>query len=802
MKVSYNWLKSLIDFDYSAEDLSVILTGLGLEIEGMESVGGGAVAFEGVVTGRVLSVRPHPNADRLRCCTVDVGKEDILDIVCGAPNVAPGQKVAVALEGAILNPTGSNTPLKIKKGKIRGEDSKGMICAEDELGLGSNHDGIMVLPEDTPIGIAFEKFLFPITDTQIEVAITPNRIDAASHYGIARDIAAFSGLSVRFPDVFPVDKLRDKNPIRIRVENAEKCKIYIGIYIEGVRVGESPDWLKEKLTTVGLRPINSVVDITNYVMMELGQPLHAFDADKISGGEIIIKTLAQDTPFITLDDKERMIVAGSDLIICDAEKPLCIAGVFGGIHSGVTKETRNIFLESAYFDATSVRKTAKHLGISTDSSFRFERGTDPNIVLKASLRAVQLITEITGGTPSEVNEVKLANFPPFEVEVSIQKIQALIGGNPISKAEIIEILNRLEMETLEQTEDIILVKVPQYRVDVQRQQDIVEDILRVYGFNNVKVTDKISFSPQYGKRKDTYALSQKVCDALSAFGLYEIWNNSLTSKKFAGENAVEILNPLSEGLGVMRETLLWGGLEVIQYNQNRQNESLSIYEFGKIYWQSAGENGKKYHEKEMLSIWLTGNRQPFHWEQKAIASTLYSLTSIVEKLSALLGLKGEIRECSHAEMDYALEWVVKKQPLIIWGKVTHNAQTKMDIRNEVFYLTADWEKLVKRYFEQEVIFQPLSPYPGISRDISMIIPEKETYENIRKAVLQINPLIKSVELLDVYRGKNIAEGKKSYLISLFIQDENGTLSDTTVDKIRDKTCKILENRIGAEIRVG
>lgn len=790
-----------MDFPYSPDDLSVILTGLGLEIENIEPIGGKEVSFEKVLTGQVLTVRQHPNADRLRCCTVSVGGPEILNIVCGAPNVAEGQKVGVAIEGAILNPTGSSEPLKIKKGKIRGEESQGMICAEDELGLGINHDGIMVLPEDTPLGIPLEKILFPITDTQLEVAITPNRIDAASHYGVARDIAAFSGLPLTFPEVFPSEKCSGKNPIQITIADEDKCKRYSGIYIKGVTVTESPEWLKEKLTAVGLRPINSVVDITNYVMMELGQPLHAFDADKIAGNTILVRSLSDSEKFVTLDEKERVIQADTDLMICDGDKPLCIAGVFGGINSGVTTETRNIFLESAYFDATTVRKTAKRLGISTDSSFRFERGADPNMTILASLRAVKLITEIAGGTPSEISEVKLADFPPFEVDLSIKKIQTLIGKE-IPKSEIVGILHRLEMETEEKNEDLILVKVPQYRVDVQRPQDIAEDILRVYGFNNVAFSDKISFSPQSGNRQNVHRLSQLICNALSAFGLYEIWNNSLTARKYASENAVEMLNPLSEELAVMRESLLWGALEVIQYNQNRQNDSLSLYEMGKIYWKSEKEEGVKYHEQELLGIWLTGAKHPFHWEQKAPETSLFTLSKVVEKLAGILKIQGEIRECLHPEMDYALEYLVKKQRVFVWGKVKHEAQTQLDIRNEVFYLIGDWAKMVKLYFDQTVIYKSLSLYPGISRDISMLIPEKETYENIRKAVLQVNPLIKTVALHDVYRGKNIADGKKSYLISLFIQDENGTLGDAVADKIWEKVCKTLENRIGAEIRKG
>lgn len=803
MKISYNWLKQYIDISHSPQELDALLTSVGLEIEGIEMAGGQDFTFEKVVVGLVKTVIQHPNADRLRVCTVDVAAADLLTIVCGAPNVAEGQKVAVALEGAVLHPTGSTEPLKIKRGKMRGQESQGMICAEDELGLGTNHEGIMILAEDAEIGTALEKILTANSDFELDVAITPNRIDAASHIGVAREIAALLDIPLKRPAIFDKTLLKNPNPIAIEIQAPEKCKRYTGVYIKGIEVKESPDWLKERLTSIGLRPINSIVDITNFVLMETGQPLHAFDADKLKGNQILVRTLAKNQKFTTLDEKERDLLAENDLMICDAETPHCIAGVFGGAASGVTLETKNIFLESAYFDPTSVRKTAKRLGISTDSSFRFERGADPNATEYAALRALHLITEIAGGEASVITDVKLADFAPFEVNLSIAKTWTIIGKQ-IPRAEIIDILHRLEMETEEDGGDIIKVKVPQYRVDVQRPQDVMEDILRIYGFDKIESSGKIEFTPHAGAKQDNYRLSQAVANALSSAGFYEMWNNSLSPKKFASENAVEIVNPLSEELAIMRETLLYGALEVIQYNQNRQNEDLALYEFGKTYWKKVNQEGKtSYKEKQWLTMFITGAKQALHWETKQSATTLFTLSKEVERLANLLGIKGEVKEIEHPEMDYALAYTVRKQQVFVYGKVKQSHQQAFDIRNEVFYLIGDWDLMAKLYFEKGIEYQAISQYPGIRRDISMLIPETETFENIRKAVRQVNPqLIKSVDLHDVYKGKNIEEGKKSYLISLFLQDETRTLADSLAEQVWEKVCKTLEHKIGAVIRKG
>lgn len=797
MKLSYNQLKQYTHFTHSPEDLGKLLTSTGLEVEGIERAGGEAYTFSQVVVGHVETVIPHPDADRLRICTVEVGQPEKLTIVCGAPNVAVGQKVPVALVGAILYPIGSTEPLKIKKGKIRGQASEGMICAEDELGIGTNHEGIMILPESAIIGTPLTEVLSKDDDFQLEVAITPNRIDAASHIGAARDIAAVLKTELKMPEIFDKSQLSAPNPISITIEATDLCKRYTGIYIQGVKVQESPDWLKKQLNTIGLRPINNIVDITNYVMMELGQPLHAFDADTLNGNAIVVRTLASNQPFVTLDEKERALLADTDVMICDATAPKCIAGIFGGLHAGVTMQTQNVFLESAYFDATAIRRTAKRLGLSTDSSFRFERGANPLITEFAALRALKLIVEMAGGTPSVVTDVQLADFPPFAVDLSIAKTQSLIG-KAIPREEIIDILQRLDIVVKDSSGDILHLQVPPYRVDVTRPQDVVEEILRIYGFNNVEFPGKMNFTPNTPKRKTAFEMQQIVANMLSNSGFYEIWNNSLTANRFASEKAVNILNPLSEELGVMRETLLNGGLETIRYNQNRQNDNLSLYEFGKTYLKSA--NG--YFEREWLALFITGSKHEMHWETKQPKTSFFTLSREAQRLANLLGIKGECRETTHPEMDYAVEFVSKKKSVFVWGKVAQAALDAFDIHNEVFYMIGDWEAMYALHAENKTVYQAIPPYPGIRRDISMLIPDNETFANIQKTVAQVNPLIKSVELHDVYKGKNIAEGQKSYLISLLIQDETRTLEDTTADKIWEKVCKTLENRIGAAIRIG
>lgn len=796
MKISYNWLKDYIDFTYSPEELGDILTMLGLEVGKIEKVGGVAGNLEGVVVGSVLSAEQHPNADRLRVCKVDVGGEEALNIVCGAPNVAAGQKVAVATVGTVLQPLGADKPFKIKKGKIRGEVSLGMICAEDELGIGTDHDGILVLDEQATIGQPAIDFIEIEQDFVLEIDLTPNRIDGASHFGAARDVAAYMRSQARLPEI-SLDNatLTEENPIPVTIEDEARCRRYTSIYISGVTVTDSPEWMKKRLQAIGLRPINNVVDITNYVLHELGQPMHAFDADQLEGGKIIVKTLPEAQKFVTLDEIERELEPGKDLMICDAEKPLCIAGTMGGVNSGVTEQTQNIFLESAHFDAGSVRKTSKRLGISSDSSFRFERGADPHMTETAALRAASLIVELAGGTASKVADVKLEEFPPYEVALSLPKVNRLIGKE-LGKEAIVEILEHLEMQVTDKG-DILDLKVPRYRVDVQRDVDVIEDILRVYGYNSVEIGTQMQSGVRFGQYRDTFRLKETYANHLSANGLYEVLNNSLVNVEQAEDEAVFIVNPLGPDTGLMRQSLMPGILENIQFNQNRQNEDLAVYEFGKTYWED--EDG--YNEHEWLAIAVTGKRHPEHYAEKGGKVELGTLTREVERLQQWFGFRGELEETEQPDLAYGLALVVGDEEILWYGKVAEETAEEYDLRNEVFFLIADWPALIDLYYDSAPKYQPIPQYPGIRRDFSMLIDETVAFDEIRKVILKANPkLIRAVDLHDVYRGKGIPAGKKSYLVSIELRDDNKTLADKAAEKISQRAVQLLGKELGAEIR--
>ncbi|MEL6132020.1 MAG: phenylalanine--tRNA ligase subunit beta [Bacteroidota bacterium] len=798
MKVSYNWLKQYIDFDYTPTELKNILTMLGLEVGKYEEVGGIPGNLEGIVVGHVLSAAQHPNADKLKVTTVDIGQDEPLHIVCGAPNVAAGQKVPVATIGTMLYPFGKPEAegFKIKKGKIRGEVSMGMICAEDEMGLGASHDGIMVLDEDVTPGTPFREVVDLDQDFVLEIDLTPNRVDGSHHYGVARDVAAYMRTKPRLPEL-KLDKvnLTKKNPIPVTIGDPERCKRYVSIYLEGVEVKESPDWLKQRLQNIGLRPINNVVDITNFVLHELGQPLHAFDADQIGGGQIIVNTLPEKQKFTTLDDIERQLLPEVDLMINDGEKPLCIAGTMGGLNSGVTFETKNIFLESAYFDPGTVRKTAKRLGINSDSSFRFERGVDPAMTKIAAIRAADLIMELAGGVPSEVVDQQVADFPHFEVALSVKKAQRLIGKQ-VSREEIIEILKALEIE-VEGTGDVLSLKVPPYRVDVQRDVDVIEDVLRVYGYNNVEIPTKLNANLSFDQYRDVYSLKETYANYLSANGFYEIMNNSLVSASYGDDKAVPIVNPLSEELGIMRQSLLPGALEVVLYNQNRQIEGLAIYEFGKTYKLA----GNGYDEKEWLALTVSGAKHPMHYASRAPKATLETLTREVERLQTWMGFTGKTRECEDSMFDYGLEMVVGGKALLKYGKVNTEMGERFKLQNEVFHLLIDWQSLVDIYFTQKVNFQPIPQYPSVRRDVSMLVDKGISFGDMQQLVGRANPkLIREVALHDVYMGKGIDPNKKSYLISIELRDDNKTLADKAVDKIMSRVFSLLEKELGAEIR--
>lgn len=797
MKVSYKWLQEMVDISLPPNELADVLTMLGLEVAAVEHIGGIEGGLEGVVVGEVLTAEQHPNADRLRVCTVDIGAEEPLHIVCGAPNVAAGQKVPVATVGTTLHPF-EGEPMKIKKGKIRGEVSMGMICAEDELGLGASHAGIMELDSSIAVGEPMIDHVEIEEDYVIEIELTPNRIDGASHYGVARDIAAYFRSELRLPKIdLKPDASAKSNPIPVIVHDKNKCKRYASIYIEGVTVTDSPEWLQKRLIAIGLRPINNIVDVTNYVMMELGQPMHAFDADQLAKGEVNVKTLDQDEDFITLDEQTRKLEAATDLMICDGEKPLCIGGAFGGLNSGVTTATKNVFLECAYFDPSSVRYTAKRLGIHTDSSFRNERGTDPNMIPTSTLRAAELMMQVAGGTASKLQDDVYDAFDPFEVDLSMNHARSLIGKD-LPKEEILSILKHLEIKTEEDSDgDTLHLKVPQYRVDVQRPQDVVEEILRVHGYNEIEIPQELNSSLNFSQYRDLFAIRQRYADYLSANGFYEILTNSLVGESQGGADAVKMVNPLSEEQSILRQSMLPGVLGVIQHNQNRQIEDLALYEFGKTYRQK----GDSYHETEWLTLTLSGKAHPPHWRDKGRSMNLYGLTRELERLRHWFKLEGILRECEHEDFDYGMEFIHNGKHLIRYGKVKDSLTGPFDLRNEVFYMVINWDLLMGAYHEQDITFAPIPMYPSIRRDFSLLISHGVNFDAVQATIAKANPkLIRSVELHDVYTGKGIAEGKKSYLVSVELRDDRKTLDDSVADKVSKRITSLLEQAFQAEIR--
>ncbi len=800
MKISYKWLKELIDFDQSPEVLSDILTALGLEVSDIETIGGVPGNFEGLVVAEVLSAEQHPNADRLRLCQVDMGTGTPVQVVCGAPNVAVGQKVVFGPVGTTLYPK-EGDPFTLKKAKIRGVESEGMICAEDEIGLGTSHDGIMVLAADTPVGTPFNQVVHLDSDTILEVELTPNRVDAASHYGVARDLAAYFRSKAKLPaNTLEEAKLTLPNPIAIDIEDAERCKRYTGIYIQGVTVKESPEWVQNRLRNLGLRPINNVVDVTNIVLHELGHPLHAFDADQLSGSKVVIRTVPAEEKFTTLDDVSRTLVAGEDLMICDDNRPLCIAGVMGGLNSGVTATTKNIFLESAYFEAWSVRRTAKRMGLSTDSSFRFERGADPEMTVTAALRAAALIIELAGGEASVVTDVQKEIFEPFAVEFSLSKFNR-IAGRDFTPQEVTEILQGLEMAVAPDAADgdLLHLKVPRYRVDVKRDVDVMEDLLRVFGYNNIQVPEQMAIPGISKQHKDRSRLRVRISEYLAAAGFQEVLNNSLVPRAFGNEHAVELLNPLSEDLAVMRQSMVPGLLETIRYNQNRQQPDVAIFEWGKTY----DKRNERFIEQEWLAMAISGQRHPTHYELKSPKAGLQALVAVAEQLQVWLNLSGNLDEAKHPAMDYALEWKAGKQILFTLGKVSAELSARFDLRNEAFVLLASWPKLAEAYFATEITYNEIPVYPSARRDFSLMLPEGALFEQMRKRILAVDTgLIRKVELHDVYRGKNLPEGRKSYLLSIVLRDDRKTLADDAADKVTSRIAQVLEQEFAAEIRRG
>jgi len=795
MNISYNWLKQYIACEWSPEDLADRLTLSGLEVEGLErfeSIPGG---LAGVVVGEVLTCEAHPNADKLRITSVDVGGDAPLPIVCGAPNVAAGQKVAVATVGATLHPL-EGEPFAIKKAKIRGEVSIGMICAEDELGLGESHDGIIVLDADAKVGTPAHEIFDVEVDTIMEIGLTPNRIDAASHYGVARDVAALNGNKAQMPEI-PGIASETANPVAIELPEPERCDRYVGIHITGVKVAPSPEWLQIRLKAIGLRPINNIVDITNYVLHELGQPLHAFDADKIRGNRIVVKTMDADTTFTTLDDTERKIRAGQDLMICDGEGPVAIAGIMGGQNSEVGDSTTNIFLESAYFEPSGIRRTASHLSMKTDASYRFERGVDPHITQTAALRAAALILELAGGTASQVDDLQKAEHPWFEVELDLGHARRLMGME-MSVEKMTEILESLEIKVVAQTDTELKLQVPPYRVDVQRPQDIMEELLRIYGYNNVPLPTHNKLALNLRQEVEVHDLLQKYFDMLCGAGFNETLSCPLIPQTFAGENTANLINNLTTEMAVLRDNMIYTGLDSIERNHRHKQFDLRFFEWGKTYHRNDGV----YSEKDWIVLYLTGATRPGSWAGKAEKSSIFTLTREMERLEKLFGFQGNIKEMEgNATYAYGLEFYRGQSLVARYGCLHPEQIGQREVKGDVFVAEIDWNALLKAYKKNKVAYTPLPKFPSVRRDISMLVPDTVQYTQLEAAIKSCNPkMIRAVGISDIYKGDRIAEGKTSYLINITLLDEKKTLTDKAAEKTMGRIFKKLEGEFAVEIR--
>ncbi|MCX2719422.1 phenylalanine--tRNA ligase subunit beta [Lentiprolixibacter aurantiacus] len=808
MKISYNWLQQFIQLDWDSRKTADLLTSLGLEVEGIhsfESIKGG---LKGVVVGEVLTCIKHPNADKLKLTTVDIGEEKPVQIVCGAPNVEAGQKVPVATIGTTLyNAEGESWT--IKKGKIRGEFSHGMICAEDELGLGNSHEGIMVLSEELEPGTPCSEIFEVEQDEIFEIGLTPNRADAMSHFGVARDLKAgllqqeiHTGLNTPSVSNFGVTNRSLK--IDVDVLDARMAPRYCGVTISNLIVQQSPDWLKNRLKAIGLNPINNVVDATNYVLHELGQPLHAFDADRIYGNKIIVRHAEPGSKFMTLDGEERELHE-EDLMICDAEKPMCIAGVFGGINTGVTEDTRAIFLESAYFDPVSIRKTAKRHGLNTDASFRFERGIDINNVEYALKRAALLICEITGGDiTSDIVDLYPKKMEDQQVFLTFEKIYNLIGQE-IPRDNIKTILASLDIKVKSVTETGLGLTIPFYRVDVQREVDVIEEILRVYGYDNVHIPEKLTASIAPSSKYEDYKLENAIGQLLASKGFYEILANSLTNPEYSeyldeGERAGQtvVLNPLSKELSVMRQSMLFSGLEAVAHNLNRRKGNLRLFEFGVTY----GQKGEGYEEVKHLSLLLSGSRFAQDWTTPARDMGFYYLKATTNLVLSRFGISDfESRVGNNPLLNEALDYYFGDNLLVSFGVVRPELLKAFDIKQEVLYADFQWENLTHIAEKQEIVYRPIPKYPDVKRDFALLLDDSTAFEQIKQIAFRTErKLLKQVELFDVYKGDKLPEGKKSYAVSFTLQDENKTLTDKQIDKIMNKLRSAYEKELGAELR--
>ncbi len=808
MQISFNWLQQFLQIDWEATRIAELLTDLGLEVEGItdfESVPGG---LKGVVVGHVLSCVKHPNADKLKLTTVDIGEKEPLQIVCGAPNVAKGQKVPVATIGTTLHMNNGES-LLIKKGKIRGEVSAGMICAEDELGLGDSHDGIMILEANLEPGTPAADLFDIEIDQVFEIGLTPNRADAMSHYGVARDLKA--GLrqqgipkELMTPSISNFNVANRSLKIAVKVEDNTKAPRYAGVTISNLIVQPSPSWLKNRLKAIGLKPINNVVDATNYVLHELGQPLHAFDADRIFGKEIVVRTAKKGTRFMTLDGEER-ILDTEDLMICDAEKAMCIAGVFGGINTGVTENTKAIFLESAYFDPVSIRKTAKRHGLNTDASFRFERGIDINNVEYALQRAALLICELTGGDiTSDIVDLYPKKIEDHQVFLTFEKINALIGQE-IPRDVIKSILTSLDIKVKSVTESGLGLVIPFYRIDVQREVDVIEEILRVYGYNNIQFEPKLNASVAPTSRFEDHKLQNNIGDLLAAQGFYEILSNSLSNPDYSKaldpeweKEAVTILNPLSSELSVLRPSMLFSALEAAAYNINRKRPNLKLFEFGKTYHKTASA----HQEKEHLTLLVTGDRAAESWTMSSKPSDFYFLKAVVEQILEKMGLGGyQTTGIEAAEYGEGIQLIKDKTPLVKLGVIQGSLLKMFDLKQEVLFADFDWAALRKLASRKQISFTPIPKFPAVRRDFALLLNKEVPFKELQEIAYKTEKkLLKDLSLFDVYTGDKLPKGKKSYAISFTLEDETKTLTDKHIEKIMNKIKDAYEKQLGAELR--
>jgi phenylalanyl-tRNA synthetase beta chain len=820
MKISYNWLKRYARIDLQPEEIARLLTFSGLEVEDYERIESVKGGLKGVYIGKVVECEKHPNADKLSLTKVDIGTGRLLSVVCGAPNVASGQKVPLATVGTLIYQ--GDKSFEIMEARIRGEFSEGMICAEDELGLGHSHDGIMVLDPDAKIGTPAAVYFNVTEDYIFEIGLTPNRTDATSHTGVARDLIAVLNrqkegekLKLNWPYVHDFNVDSHDLIIPVIVENQEACPRYSGITLSGVKIDESPAWLKNLLNAAGIRPINNVVDVTNFVMMELGQPLHAFDAAKIKGGKVIVRKAKQDEPFITLDEVTRKL-SSSDLMICNAEEGMCIAGVFGGSDSGVTTVTKNIFLESACFSPQSIRKTSRYHGLQTDSSFRFERGSDPNITVYALKRAALLIKELAGGhISSDIVDIYPRNIEPVKIRVRWNNVNRLIGKD-IDRDTVKSILSDLGISIEEDNPDSLLIAVPTFKTDVTREADVIEEILRIYGYDNIEMTGQLRTSLSFSSRPDPEKIRNMVSEMLSNRGFNEIMNNSLTRSKYAEESpwldagkSVKLLNPLSNDLNVMRQTMLFGGLETLSYNQNRKESDLKLYEFGRTYLKTADKGGKDqflpgYLEQEHLAVWLTGRQMPESWRTINDKTNFFDIKAAVHAVLLRLGFNLDTLKTTGFSDDLFEEgalYSIRDIALVRYGQLRKKEIKRFDLKQDVFYADFEWSNIIRLVSSNEISFKEVSRFPGVRRDLALVLDLAVTYEELEKTAYQTEKyLLKAVSLFDIYEGEKIGSGKKSYAMSFVLRDDEKTLTDQIIERAMDKILRAFQEKFNATIR--